>query len=584
MTPEIWRRAQNLFHDALDQPQASRDAWLNHACAGDAELRALVVELMATDEAVCEQSFIPAIDVLQNAEKPELQIGQILGSYQITAFVGAGGMGQVFRAERTDGVVTQVVAIKLLRFSASAAELKRRFAIERRILARLNHPGIARFLDAGSDQADRPFVVMELVDGVPITHYCTEQKLSLAQRLQLFAKVLDAVSYAHRQLIVHRDLKPGNILVDRSGQPKLLDFGIAKPLSDIDEALRADGHTETTMRAFSTKYAAPEQMRGDPIGLGVDIYALGGILYELLTGTTALDLRELNLAKAQAQIENTIPPPASKRLAELTAPSVAHSANALAGDLDKIVAHALKKEARERYLTVDQFASDIARYLGQEPISLRSSVLSYRARKFVQRYKLAAALSATLVLGLISASVLMFIQQQRLKVERDNALSQQNRAEQITQLLTDAFEASDPSQNRGNDVKAREVLDQAALRLKDAKLDPDAYVKLSVTLANVYRSLGLVKESQTLAEAAYKFVAQLQSAEIKMQLLHLLARVYKDAGVQPKRLAMIEAAAKLIEVTNPSLRIDQRMLEIDLMAEAGQIIDGIKAAKGRPEK
>ena len=588
MTPEIWQRAQQLFHDALELPEADRHAWLTEACAGDVGLFALVLELMATDASVAEQSIVPAIEVLQNAEKPELQIGQILGSYQITAFIGAGGMGQVFRAERTDGVVKQVVAIKLLRFSASAAELKRRFAIERRILARLNHPGIARFLDAGSDQADRPFVVMELIDGLPINQYCAEQKLSLTQRLQLFAKVLDAVAYAHRQLIVHRDLKPGNILVDRTGQPKLLDFGIAKPLSDIDEALRADGHTETTMRAFSIKYAAPEQMRGDPIGLGVDIYALGGILYELLTGTTALELRDLNLAKAQAQIENSIPILASKRLSlaiaarqtiGLSAPSVNHSAKALAGDLDKIVAHALKKEAHERYLTIDQFSADIEHYLRQEPISLRSSVASYRARKFVQRYKLPVALSATLLLGLVTASIAMFMQQQRLKVERDNALSQQSRAEQVTQLLTDAFEAADPSQNRGHEVKAREVLDQAARRLKDAKLDPDAYVKLSVTLASVYRSLGLVKEGQTLAEAANLQLANLKSPEIKIQLLHLLARVYKDAGEQSKRLVMIAQAASMTDVTNPVLRIDQRMLEIDLMAEAGHVIEGIKQAK-----
>lgn len=496
MTPEIWQRAQQLFHDALELSEANREAWLQDACAGDEDMFALVLELMATDAAVTEQSIVPGIEVLQNAEKPELQIGQILGSYQITAFIGSGGMGQVFRAERTDGVVKQVVAIKLLRFSASAAELKRRFAIERRILARLNHPGIARFLDAGADQSERPFVVMELIDGLPITAYARQHRLGLQARLQLFVKVLDAVSYAHSQLIVHRDIKPGNVLVDKTGAPRLLDFGIAKPLSDIDEALRAEGATETTMRAFSLKYAAPEQFKGEAIGIGCDIYGLGGLLYELLTDCTALELHDLSMLKAQERVFHQMPALPSERHLSSEIP---YSAKVLRGDLDRITLHALKKEPQERYATVEAFGADVRRYLKQEPISLRSGIRRYRISKFLQRNKLPVALASVLAVALFLGGSLMWLQQRQLTIERDNALRAQRRAERSSDLFLQAFKAADPTRSFGRRLSAIDILTQGeALALKQFADDPNALLQLKIDLAHIWNNLGENENSSNL--------------------------------------------------------------------------------------
>jgi eukaryotic-like serine/threonine-protein kinase len=576
MSPELWQRALVLFGEALAQPDAERTSWLENRCGADKELLALVQNMLSTDAEIAANSIIPASTVLAQSEQPELNFGDELGPYRIVSFLGAGGMGQVFRAERVDGVVTQAVAVKLLRHSASAAELRRRFAIERRILARLNHPGIARFIDAGADAAGRPFVVMELIEGVSITNFARTQKLGLKARLNLFAQVLEAVAYAHSQLIVHRDIKPGNVLVDAAGTARLLDFGIAKPLSDIDEALRAEGATETTMRAFSLKYAAPEQLKGEAIGVGCDIYALGGLLCELLTDLPALDLKDLPLLKAQERIFHQMPEAPSARKLDASIP---YSAKELKGDLDRMALHALKKEAHERYATVDAFAADVRSHLRQEPISLRSGVSSYRLWKFVQRHKLPVALAGSLILGLLASSAAMYLQQQRLKVERDNALSQQTRAEQVTQLLTDAFEAADPSKNRGNEVKARQVLDQAARRLKDTQLDPDAFVKLSVTLANVYRSLGLLQEGTALVDAATAQLANIKSPDIKMQLLHLMAANFGDIGKPDKRAEIVAQAAQLKALVKPELMVAQEFLEMDVQSETGSLIEHIQRAK-----
>jgi eukaryotic-like serine/threonine-protein kinase len=502
MTPELWQRAQALFFDALDQPQADREAWLLRACAEEQEVLTLVQSMLSKDAVAGEQSVVPVAQILAEAEQPDLKIGEELGPYRIVSFLGAGGMGQVFRAERVDGVVKQEVAIKLLRHHASAAELRRRFAIERRILARLSHPGIARFLDAGADIAGRPYVAMELIIGMPITAFARQNRLDLRARLQLFAQVLDAVSYAHAQLIVHRDIKPGNVLVDQSGNARLLDFGIAKPLSDIDEALRAEGATETTMRAYSLKYAAPEQLKGEAIGVGCDVYALGGLLYELLTDQSALDLQDLAVLKAQEKVCHHMPVAPSERALPSDSP---YSNKQLKGDLDRMVLHALKKEAHERYLTVAAFAADVQSHLAQEPISLRSGVTGYRVAKFVQRHKAPVAIAALLLLSLVTLVATLLLSNISIRREKALAQTQQARAEKTTQFMLDIFRAANPELNGGQPPSAKDLARIASQNFRsESNTDAQLRNTLLPVLIDVQSGLGDFAGAVELSEELIK--------------------------------------------------------------------------------
>jgi eukaryotic-like serine/threonine-protein kinase len=549
LTPALWQRLQALFNQAFELPIADREMWLRSQPQAEEALVQRVLKMLEADAAldqIPEQSASSAL-----IGEPEIRPGEKLGVYTIKKLIGAGGMGQVYLAARTDGVVAQQVAIKLLHGFGNTQELKRRFDQERRILARLQHPSIARFLDAGADKKGRPYVVMEFIDGASISDFCARQKLELPARLALFTQVLDAVVYAHAQLIVHRDIKPSNVLVDSSGQVRLLDFGIAKPLLDLDDSLRAGERTATAMSSFSMRYAAPEQLSGAATGVSCDIYALGGLLFELLTGNPPLDLDDKSFADAANAIQYTLPmlPSAHK-----DAPV---SAKLLKGDLDRICLHALKKGPNERYASAEAFRRDIISVLNREPISLRSGVASYRARKFVGRYKLPVALAATLILGLTASSTVLYLQQSRLKIERDRAQAEQQRAEQeqtratsVTELLLSAFRAADPSQNRGEKLLAREVLDQAALKLEDASLDAASMVTLSTTLGTVYHSLGLHPNARKLVDHALRQASTAPAIE-QAQLWHLNAALHLQADQRTERTAAVKQSALLLKGTDP---------------------------------
>lgn len=404
MAPDNWKRVEELFNEAVELPKAERGPWLDAQCGGDAELRSEVLALLASDESgrgFVEQEVAGAVLELhsrQAAAEPRR-----IGPYRLVRELGRGGMGTVYLAERADDQYQGEVAIKLVRQGMDTEFFLARFRRERQTLARLQHPNIARLLDSGTTEDGLPFIVMERVDGLPINTYCEEHKLGVEPLLRLYLQVCAAVAHAHQNLVVHRDLKPGNILVDRSGTPKLLDFGICKLL--LHEP--GEGETVTGAAMMTPDYASPEQVRGEPITVASDIYSLGAVLFELLTGA-----RPHVIEKYSPQmLERAICEEQIRRPSTLVSDKT--KAKQLAGDLDTIIGRAMQKEPARRYQSVEQFASDIRRHLEHRPITARPDTVAYRARKFVQRnggvmaagLTVAAALTGGVIVSAHEASV-----------------------------------------------------------------------------------------------------------------------------------------------------------------------------------
>ena len=413
-----WQRLKQLVADAMELPEAARSTFADTACAGDAalkaELESLLAAAAASDTPLDASPAGALMQALAGRSTHDLA-GHRLGAYRLQSLIARGGMGDVYRAERADGQYEQQVAVKVVREGGDAAFLLDRFHAERRILATLDHPNLAKLLDAGISNEGTHYVVMDLVDGgLPIDAYCETHSLPLEARLRLFRTVCQVVDYAHRQGVVHRDLKPSNILVARDGQAKLVDFGIAKRLD-----APASDRTATAQRALTPEYASPEQVRGDPVTAASDIYALGVVLYRLLTQTSPYGrATEDNYALTRAICE-TEPPRPSQTLN--TAPRLQRKR--LEGDLDTIVLMALRKDPRHRYASAEAMADDLFRHLEGLPVQARRGAWSYRAGRFVLRHRTAfgAVLLANLALlgGVVVASYQAYeAHQQRERAER----------------------------------------------------------------------------------------------------------------------------------------------------------------------
>jgi tetratricopeptide (TPR) repeat protein/tRNA A-37 threonylcarbamoyl transferase component Bud32 len=483
---ERWERAKELFDEALGIPTDRRAAFVAEASGGDETLRLEVQSLIASHEQAGAFLDGPAADGGDGAAARPL--GRV-GPYRLLGLVGRGGMGDVYRAVRDDDHFKKIVAVKLVRPDIAGELEEDRLRAERQILACLEHPGIARLLDGGSTQDGRPFLVMEYVDGTRLDAYAQAHGLDTRARVALFRTVCAAVQHAHQNLVVHRDLKPANILVTAEGVPKLLDFGVAKLL---DPTLGGES-TTTAFPAMTPAYASPEQVRGEPITTATDVYSLGAVLYELITGVRA---HRLGGASLQAAICEQVPerPSAAHRTAHPTTGRRRFRRLAWDSDLDAIVLKALRKEPARRYPTVDAFSDDLRRYLEGLPVTAAKGTLVYRARRFVRRNRLAVGL-ATAVLALAGAYVVNdAMQAKRVARERD-------RAERVTAFLVDLFRVSDPGEARGNSVTAREMLDKGAAKIEtELKEEPEARGALLETLGRVYVSLGLYAKAAALHE------------------------------------------------------------------------------------
>ncbi|HXI03503.1 MAG TPA: protein kinase, partial [Candidatus Saccharimonadales bacterium] len=394
-----WQRVGELLAAARALPEEKRGAFLDRSCAGDPDLRAEVESLLhhdAEDGELLKAIESAASDLVEDEAPPAGSEGARIGPYRLIRRLGTGGMATVWLAVRDDDEYRKEVAIKLMHVEGSPA-LHARFLAERQILATLDHPNIARLLDGGTTDTGVPYVVMEHVEGRPIDTFCNEQGLGIRERIELFRSVCAAVQYAHRNLVVHRDIKPGNILVTPDGTPKLLDFGIAKLLGP--EA--AASLTATSERVLTPRYASPEQIRGEAISTASDVYSMGVLLYELFTGVSPYGREHtdpIQLADAICRMEPAMPSAATDGGESWS--------RQLRGDLDNVVAMALRKEPHRRYSSVEELSEDLHRHMIRVPVRARPATVRYRLGRFVSRNRLPVAAALIALAGLVSATVL----------------------------------------------------------------------------------------------------------------------------------------------------------------------------------
>ncbi|MCB1605775.1 MAG: protein kinase [Xanthomonadales bacterium] len=436
-----------LFCESVEHPEESRSAWLDQACAGDSSLRAAVERLVAADRIASGFLDQPPPGAARGDRR-----GERLGAFELIEPIGAGGMGQVFRARRIDGGFEQEVAIKLYTAGHLTTATLHRFHAERQILACLEHPGIARVIDGGNAADGTPYIAMELVQGQPINDACDQRSLDLRQRLRLCQRVCEALQTAHARGIVHRDIKPGNVLVDDQGQPRIIDFGIAKVL-DAESVGLALPQTATALQILTPEYASPEQVRGEEIGPSSDVYSLGVLMYELLTGSRPYALSARTPLEIERTVCHSMPADPSTHVSRALIPpprGLPESGSLrrqLRGDLDRIVMTALRKEPGQRYPSAAALGEDIGRYLSGHPVQARGASRWYRLGKFVQRNRAASIATATVFVILIGALIAVSLQARQARLQAE-------RAEAAKDFLVQMISQADPYENAGEPTMA----------------------------------------------------------------------------------------------------------------------------------
>jgi serine/threonine-protein kinase len=560
-----WQLAADILADALELPPEERAQFLAERSGAGSELRAIVERLLAAHD-TADPAFLNELDEQTIRTVVESAGGALdgVGPYRFVREIATGGMGQVFLAERRDGQFNQQVAVKLLKRGMDSDAILARFLRERQIVAGLEHPNIARLIDGGIAEDGRPYFVMEYVAGLPITRYCDELRLTIDERLDLFSTVCRAVEYAHRRLIVHRDLKPSNILVTQDGQPKLLDFGIARMLAADDTD--SDGEPLTIGTPMLTpEYAAPEQLRNEPVTTVADVYSAGAVLYELLCGR-----RPFARADAVARMQGRaapVPPPLSRAAGDTRAsPAETDDADAiaaarqtdntrlrrqLAGDLETIVATALQAAPERRYASAEALREDISRHRQHLPVRARPDSVVYRASRFVRRHRVAlvatgAAAILIIAFGVTAAVQALRIQRQsvELSLERDRAQREADAARRVSDFLVGVFEVADPLlASRGDTIRAADLLDRGARQI-DAELSgqPEIQARMLTVIGRAYDNLGGSDRAEPLVQRAVALQRTVHGDDSE-QVVDALQQL---AGVQSRRgnLAGAEAALR----------------------------------------
>jgi eukaryotic-like serine/threonine-protein kinase len=574
MTPERWKQIQENLDIAIALIPPERESFLQQLGNTDLELQQELQSLLACQSAAPEFLWTSALRSVAPVAWPKPKrmplLDRMLGPYRLTELLGTGGMGDVYRAVRADGQYDQKVALKIVR-SDFGGELTARFRNERQILASFDHPNIARILDGSTTENGIPYLVMELIEGHPITDYCDQHNLSIDERLKLFRTVCAAVHYAHQHLVVHRDIKPGNILVTDDGTPKLLDFGIAKILAS--DSVERNG-TRTGLLLMTPEYASPEQLRGEPITTTTDVYSLGLILYELLTGCHPFRARgniPHEIARGVLEMEPERPSGALRRKSTAKEQSATplglgnasvspdKLSRRLSGDLDSIVLKALRKEPRDRYSSVDQLSEDIRRHLEGLPVSAREGTLSYRASKYVLRHKVGVASVGLIFLMLVTG---LTVTLREARIAQRNELRAERRFNDVRKLANSLlFEIHDSVRDLPGSTPARKLIVENALHYLDSlSSEAGGDPSLQRELATAYERVGEVQGHYLLSNLgettnalhSYQKALRLRqdlsaSRDSSWQDQLALARCYRLVTVQLQAMGKIQDAAENIK-------------------------------------
>ncbi len=524
MTNENWKNLEAAFAIAIELNGDEREAMLVEFAEQHPELEQQLRDLLTADSNDDEQLQQPIANVAQamadTAEDP--WIDRKIGAWSIKSRIAEGGMGAVFLAERSDEEYEQTVALKVMTAQLLAKDGVARFRAERQILASLNHPNIAKLIDGGSTDEQLPYLVLEYIDGLPIDRYCDEHKLTVAERLGLFTKVCAAVDFAHRNLVVHRDLKPNNILVDQNGEPKLLDFGIAKLLESHSIKQTIAVTREGTL-LLTPEYASPEQVRGESPTIAADVYALGVLLYRMLTGESPYGRDITTQHDMEQAIVDAVPkrPSTSVTSEEISGRSKSHAQlrKQLSGDLDNIVLKALQKEPERRYASATRLSDDIERYLNHEPVQARPDSWRYRSGKFVRRHRRALSITAGVMLAAVA---LVSYYTWQLTLERDRANLAAAQSHEVTTFLQNLFNNASPHQSRGEQLSAVDLLDQGREQIELLDDQPRLQADLYQIIGDTYTSLGQLDASiELLTRAMEMKTAMPETSPGELSALHL---------------------------------------------------------------
>ncbi|MCG2590596.1 serine/threonine-protein kinase [Rhodohalobacter sulfatireducens] len=556
MQTEQWKLIEGHFHKALDLPPTERKRYIQRIAETDPALSSSVEDLLRShfdSEDFLERSIFDDVISLPNER---------IGAWKILRQIGKGGMSTVYLAERADGIFSRNVAVKFLHGFAPGRKMHARMRTEQKILASLNHRNICRLLDAGIHENGRPYFIMEYIEGLPIDEWCTSRKLSIQQRLDLFTQVCDAVSYAHQRLIVHRDIKPSNILVNNEGEVKLLDFGIAKIIgAEQGESTK----TKTGNELLTPEFASPEQFQGREVTTATDVYALGQLLYLLLTDTLPFNFKEKSSYEIGKTITESESEKPSKKVTQLSTKdssrvtSLAHltdrqAVHQLQGDLDNIITKALRKDPLRRYQSAEHFKNDIINYIENKPVSARPESFTYLAKKFVQRHKapVVSALAATFLL--ISLTLFSFRQADEANSQR---LIAEQRSQDVRQLAHSLiFDLHDSIANLPGSTPARELIIEEALNYLDGLAQTEnAGHGLLLDLAEAYRKVGDVqgnptnnnlgkhREAITSYQKGLEFVRTvLQEEPMQLRARQTMANIYEKTGDVQAVLGNIDTA------------------------------------------
>ena len=539
---EDFARVEEVFAAAVTLAGEARLHVLDEACCGRPDLREEVLSLLAAHDSLgCDP---PSSDGESGAHP--VRIGSQIGAYRLVEKIGEGGMGEVYRAERADGAFVQQVAVKITRSSIVQVDLVRRVRNERQILASLRHANIVTLLDGGTTLDGQAYLVMEFVEGTPITRYCRDRALSLEERLQIVRVVCGAVQHAHQHGVVHRDLKPANILIGADGAPKVLDFGVAKLLES-----RADDGVGTAgifPGPLTPNYASPEQLRGMPVTTASDVYALGVLLYEVLTGVRPYETHGEALDRVIELVVRATPVRPSG--APRDAVPQRYARKRLRGDLDAIVLKAMSKDPKDRYDSAGEFASDIARFLDGEPVLARAPAAGYVLRRLAARNKTVVTVSAVALSAILATLGVALRQAGIARDERDRARAEAARAEQTAGFLAGVFQSANPAAVQGQVVTARDLLDRGTASIsRDLNDQPDVQASLLITMADAYDRLGFEPKALELSERSLALREGLTPPDglAVAESLHRVGRLHRRQGRPARAVPLLERAVGLRE-------------------------------------